>query len=126
MKLNFLVRESKVGKNGTSPIELSIIIDNERKIIALDRRCNPSKWDARTQKVKGSKELNDYINLVRSQCYALHSEMVSLKLHITAETFVDAYKNGIKKNVITIEHAFNETIRVCTLPRQDLIFGYGL
>ena len=77
MKVKFLVRDSRVGKDGTSPIELSIIINNERKVITLDRRCNPSKWDSRTQKVKGSKDLNDYINLVRSQCYALHSEMVS-------------------------------------------------
>ena len=101
MKVKFLVRDSRVGKDGTSPIELSIIINNERKVITLDRRCNPSKWDSRIQKVKGSKDLNDYINLVRSQCYALHSEMVSLKLHITAETFVYAYKNGIKLS----EHA---------------------
>lgn len=130
MKVKFLVRDSRVGKDGTSPIELSIIINNERKVITLDRRCNPSKWDSRIQKVKGSKDLNDYINLVRSQCYALHSEMVSLKLHITAETFIYAYKNGIKKNIITIEHAFNETIRVkgnlskCTIGKYKVTLAY--
>ena len=68
MKVKFLVRDSRVGKDGTSPIELSIIINNERKVITLDRRCNPSKWDSRTQQVKGSKDLNDYINLVHSPC----------------------------------------------------------
>ena len=36
MKLNFLVRESKIGKDGTSPIELSVIIEGVRKIISLD------------------------------------------------------------------------------------------
>lgn len=112
MKLNFLVRESKIGKDGTSPIELSVIIEGVRKIISLDRRCKPSKWDAGTQKVKGSKELNNYINVVRAQCYALHNEMLSLKMHVTTDSFVDAYKNGIKKNVVTIEDVFNETIRV--------------
>ena len=35
MKLNFLVRESKIGKDGTSPIELPVIIEGVRKIISL-------------------------------------------------------------------------------------------
>ncbi len=36
MKLNFVVRESKVGKNGTAPLELSVTINGERKVFALD------------------------------------------------------------------------------------------
>ena len=35
MKLNFVVRESKVGKNATAPIELSVTINGERKTFAL-------------------------------------------------------------------------------------------
>ena len=110
MKLNFVVRESKVGKNATAPLELSVIIDGERRCITLDRRCNPSKWDTKNQKAKGSKELNEYIDTIRSRCYALESEMLSLKLHLTVDTFVNAFRNGIKLNTITIEQAFSDTI----------------
>ena len=78
MKLNFVVRGSKVGKNATAPIELSVTINGERKTFALERRCNPLEWDAKKQKVKGSKELNDYIDVVRTKCYALYNEMCSL------------------------------------------------
>ncbi len=36
MKLNFVVRESKFGKNGTAPLELSVTINGERKVITLE------------------------------------------------------------------------------------------
>lgn len=124
MKLKFLVRDSKVGKNATAPIELSVIIDGERAILTLDRRCIPSKWDCKEQKVKGSKELNDYINLIRSKCYTIYNQMLSLNLHITVETFVDAFKNGIKQNVITIAQAFNETIRIKSSLSPDTVGRY--
>ena len=70
MKVNFVVRDSKVGKDGTSPIELSVIVDGERRYVTLDRRCSPSKWDAKRQKVKGvknAKDLNEYIEKIRSK-----------------------------------------------------------
>ena len=114
MKVNFVVRDSKVGKDGTAPIELSVIIDGERRYVTLDRRCNPSKWDAKKQKVKGfknSKDLNEYIDVIRSKCYALENEMLFLKLHITVDSFVNAFRNGIKNNTVTIEQAFTETLR---------------
>ena len=47
-----------------------------------------------------SKELNEYIDTIRSRCYALESEMLSLKLHLTVDTFVNAFRNGIKLNTI--------------------------
>lgn len=130
MKLNFVVRESKVGKNATAPLELSVIIDGERRYITLDRRCNPTKWDTKNQKAKGSKELNEYINTIRSRCYALESEMISLKLHLTVDTFVNAFRNGIKLNTITIEQAFNNTIRAknwlskCTIGKYKVTLEY--
>ncbi len=92
MKLNFVVRESKVGKNGTAPLELSVTINGERKVFALDRRCNPSKWDAKNQKAKGSKEINEYINIIRSKCYVIYNEMVSLKSHITIDNLFQHIK----------------------------------
>ena len=131
MKLNFVVRESKVGKNATAPIELSVTINGERKTFALERRCNPLKWDAKKQKVKGSKELNDYIDVVRTKCYALYNEMCSLNLHITTDSFIYALKNGINNNnSITIEQAFNDTIRAkshlskCTVSKYNSTLVY--
>lgn len=131
MKLNFVVRQSKVGKNGTAPIELSITINSERKILALERRCNPSKWDVKNQKVKGSKDINEYLNIIRSKCYTLYNEMVSLRLHITIDTFIHALKNGINnKKTITIEQAFKETIRSksslskCTISKYNSTLSY--
>lgn len=133
MKVNFVVRDSKVGKDGTAPIELSLTINGERKIFALDRRCNPTKWDIKKQKVKGlknSKELNEYIDIIRSKCYELEKEMLFLNMKLTADSFVNAFKNGIKNNIVTIEQAFAETLRAkinvskCTIRKYNVTLRY--
>ncbi len=133
MKVNFVVRDSKMGKDGTSPIELSVIVDGERRYVTLDRRCTPSKWDAKKQKVKGlknSKELNEYIDIIRSKCYELEKEMLFLNMKLTADSFVNAFKNGIKNNIVTIEQAFAETLRAkinvskCTIRKYNVTLRY--
>lgn len=133
MKVNFVVRDSKMGKDGTSPIELSVIVDGERRYVTLDRRCTPSKWDAKKQKVKGlknSKELNEYIDIIRSKCYELEKEMLFLNMKLTADSFVNAFKNGIKNNIVTIEQAFTETLRAkisvsqCTIRKYNVTLKY--
>ena len=43
MKINYVVRASKVRKNGLAPIEMSIIVNGARKVITLDRQINPSQ-----------------------------------------------------------------------------------
>ena len=43
-------------------------------------------------KVKGSKDINEYINIIRSKCYAIYNEMVSLKSHIYYRQLIPTYK----------------------------------
>lgn len=108
MKIKFVCRESKARKNGESPLELSIIINGERKIITLDRSCKASAFNPSTQKVRGDKELNEYLAAITKKCYSVHTAMINEGMNITLQSFLDVYRNGLKKNIITIANAIDE------------------
>lgn len=101
MVLNFICRASKARKNGLSPIELSIIINNKRSIITLDRLIQSQKWNTNTQKVKGDKELNEYIDVIRKKCYSIETELIKID-QLDIDTFVYSFKNGIPQKQDTI------------------------
>lgn len=99
MQLNFVCRASKARKNGLSPIELSIIINNERKVITLDRQINPKHWNTKSQTVRGDKETTQYLQTVKQKLYTIQTEMLSLGMSLTPDTLVDAYKNGVTPSI---------------------------
>lgn len=101
MVLNFICRASKARRNGLSPIELSIIINNNRSVITLDRQIPSTKFNPSTQKVRGEKDINDYIDVIRKKCYYIETELIKLdKLDI--DTFVYSFKNGIPQKEDTL------------------------
>lgn len=107
MTLNFICRPSKKRKNGQSPIELSIIIDNERTIITLDRTVEASKFIASSQKVKGDKDLNEYLDVIRKKCYNIETELIKQD-SLTLKDFVDVFKNGHKRKATTLLAIFDK------------------
>lgn len=107
MTLNFLCRESKKGKNGLAPIEISIIIGGNRKVVTLDRRLNPSKWSQQSQKSK-DKTINEYINLVRTKLYSVEMELIKRGKTVTVENVLEAYKYGFKTENKGICDLFSE------------------
>lgn len=107
MVLNFICRPSKARKTGLSPIELSIIINNQRSIITLDRQLHHSKFNTSTQKVKGDKELNEYLEVIRRKCYKLETELLKIdKLDI--DTFVHSFKYGIPEKEDTLLKVYDK------------------
>lgn len=108
MNINFVVRASKARKDGMSPIEMSVIIDGKRTVLALDRRCKASQWNTKTQKVRGDKDLNDYLDVIKQKCYSIQTELVKMNGAITLDDFVDAYKHGIKDKRMTLLKYFDK------------------
>lgn len=107
MVLNFICRQSKARKDGLSPIELSIIINGERSIITLDRRVLSTKFNSSTQKVRGDKDLNDYLETIRKKCYSIENELIKMdKLDI--ETFVFSFKNGVPQKEDTLLRLYDK------------------
>jgi hypothetical protein len=102
-----IVNEIEIDK-GYYPI---IVNTKTNEIITSTEKIPQDKKEEYTNLITSiGKELNEYIDTIRSRCYVLESEMLSLKLHLTVDTFVNAFRNGIKLNTITIEQAFSDTI----------------
>ena len=95
MNINFVCRSSKARKNGLAPVELSIIINSERKVISLDRQINPAHWNPKSQSVRNNKEINTYLQAVKQKCYTVQTEMMKRGMDFTLSTFMDCYLNGV-------------------------------
>lgn len=108
MKINFVCRKSKSGKDGLCPLELYVIIEKRRRYISLHRRIDPKLFVQKKQMVKGDNLTNDYIEAVRMKCYSLETEMLKRGLLLTTDTFCYAFKYGIKKNNISVYALFDE------------------
>lgn len=107
MRLNFVCRASKARKNGLSPIELSISIDGERTIITLDRYVKAAQFNPSTQKVRGDKDLNDYLETIRKKCYTIENELVKSG-SMDMDTFISTYKYGIASKEDTLLKAYDK------------------
>lgn len=110
MKVSFLVRASKVGKNGLCPIECAVSVNGSRKIITVDRRVKESDFNPSTQKVRGNKELNTYLDVIRSKFYEVERRMIQEGIDINAESICNCYKNGFKSSR-TIGEMFDAYIK---------------
>ena len=107
MTLSFVCRASKARKDGKSPIELSIIINGIRSIIALDRKIPYNKFNPKTQTVRGDKEINEYLDVIRRKCFAIEIELIKID-KLNTETFVYSFKNGIPQKDDTLLKVYDK------------------
>lgn len=107
MTINFICRASKARKNGLSPIEVSVIINGERAVITLDRQVLSTKFNPSTQKVRGDKDLNDYLEVIRKKCYGLETELLKID-RLDTGTFVQSFKNGLPKREDTLLSVYDK------------------
>lgn len=107
MTLSFVCRASKARKDGKSPIELSIIINGIRSIIALDRKIPYNKFNPKTQTVRGDKEINDYLDVIRRKCFTIETELIKIdKLDI--DTFIHSFKYGVPEKQDTLLKVYDK------------------
>ena len=107
MTLNFICRASKARKDGLSPIELSIIIGGDRTVITLDRKVKSTSFNPSTQKVRGDKDLNEYLEIIRRKCYQIETELIRMD-NLNLETFIHSYKYGIKQKEDTLLQIYDK------------------
>ena len=109
MIITFVCRSSKVSKrSGLTPLELYVIIDGKRRFVSLDRKIDHKLFNPKKQIVRGDTETNKYIEAVRMKCYALETEMLRRGLLLTVDTFVYAFKHGIRQNSISVYGLFDK------------------
>lgn len=109
MTITFVCRSAKVSKkDGLTPLELYIIIDGKRRFVSLNRKIDPKLFNAKKQIVRGDTHTNEYIEAVRMKCYALETEMLKRGLLLTVDTFVYAFRHGIRQNSISVYGLFDK------------------
>ena len=109
MTITFVCRSSKVSKkDGLTPLELYVIIDGKRRFVSLNRRIDPKLFNAKKQIVRGDTQTNEYIEAIRMKCYALETEMLKRGLLLTVDTFVYAFRHGIRQNSISVYGLFDK------------------
>ena len=109
MTITFVCRSSKVSKkDGLTPLELYVIIDGKRRFVSLKRRIDHKLFNPKKQIVRRDAETNEYIEAVRMKCYSLETEMLKRGLLLTVDTFVYAFKHGIRQNSISFYGLFDK------------------
>lgn len=101
MTINFICRASKARKDGKSPVELSIIINNQRTILSLDRKINSKNFLPSSQRVKNDKETNEYLDAIRKKCYSIETELIKMD-NLNLETFISFFRYGIPQKNDTL------------------------
>lgn len=113
--VNFNVRPTKATKAGYAPLECSIIVGKERKIIVLPRKIKPELWNQSFQLVEGddaeTKEINEFINVSRTKLFECQSKLMMRNIPVTVDTVKDLFTGKIKdKNtsLVTLYEEHNE------------------
>lgn len=104
--ISFYCRKCRVNKDGTAPVEMSIIIGGERCIFSLPRKENPNEF----LKMVNSKKDNDlkvYLQAAQQKVRKIETEMMMHDIPLTASLLKDYFRSGgVQK--YTVEDLFDE------------------
>ena len=91
----FLIKKSKLLKNGEAPICMRITVNGQRAEIQIKRSVDISKWNSQKEcaigKERKSMELNHYLDTVRMKVLQIHRELEQDGKPITADVLKRRY-----------------------------------
>lgn len=86
----FYCRQSKANKENLAPVELSIIVNGSRHFFTLPVRCTPKSFNGKRK----PKEVQDYIDAMRTNLNGYLADMASEGIPLTADTLQSIIRNG--------------------------------
>ena len=102
-KVKFYCRESRIRKDGTAPVEVSIIVSGTREIFSLPRSCEPSKYP--------TQDLALYLDWVRNKINGIYTALSIADEPISAFILKDIYLNG-KTASYTLKKLFSDGLEL--------------
>ena len=108
MYISFFCRPSKQLKNGLSPIEVSVTIGKERRVIRLPKYVRSEDFNVKKQRVKRNEVLNCYLDAVKIKFTQIETEMLKRNMPITSRTVIDVFQNGFADTNITFLSLFDK------------------
>lgn len=108
MYISFFCRPSKQLKNGLSPIEVSVTIGKERRVIRLPKYVRSEDFNVKKQRVKRNEVLNCYLDAVKIKFTQIETEMLKRNMPITSRTVIDVFQNGFADTNVTFLSLFDK------------------
>ena len=96
----FYVRDSRIRKDGTAAIEVSLTVNGERSFFSTGKRVCVQNWDKSRQLVRGNSEeaksINKFLSALKAKIYQKEAELLDRGFVITAELLRDAYFDKVE------------------------------
>ena len=108
MYISFFCRPSKQLQNGLSPIEVSVTIGKERRVIRLPKYVKAEDFNVKKQRVKRNEVLNNYLDAVKVKFTQIETEMLKRNMPITTRTVIDVFQNGFADTNVTFLSLFDK------------------
>lgn len=108
MYISFFCRPSKQLQNGLSPIEVSITIGKERRVIRLPKYVKAEDFNVKKQRVKRNEVLNNYLDAVKVRFTQIETEMLKRNMPISTRTIIDVFQNGFADTNVTFLSFFDK------------------
>ena len=108
MYISFFCRPSKQLQNGLSPIEVSVTIGKERRVIRLPKYVKAEDFNVKKQRVKRNEVLNNYLDAVKIKFTQIETEMLKRNMPITTRTIIDVFQNGFADTNVTFLSLFDK------------------
>jgi len=103
----FFLKSRKTDKGLKVPIYLRLTVNGKRAGLSVSRKVDPQKWDARTNKVRGTsseaRELNIYLDKVRSRVNKMHEKLMEANQPFTALDLKNLYLGKKEKPKMLLE-----------------------
>ncbi len=116
-KILFLVRASRISKNGEVPIILRVTVDGKRVETTVNLKVNLETWSAEACRSLGTTAKDDELNLrldtIRLRIMHIYRQMELDKSTITAQAIVDEYLGRNEKPITTLLDLYTEHNEQC-------------
>ena len=108
----FLVKKSRVAKNGESPVFMRLTVRGERIETTLNLSVVPKKWNSVAEKVTGKDhnclEVNNRLNTIRMRIMEIYRKYEFEGKEVKAREIMDEYLGRNTKPEITVLAIFKE------------------
>lgn len=105
--ISFYCRKSKADRQGLAPIEVSIIINGQRKFINCPLKCSPEEFNRKRR----PRYIQDYVDTQRVKMATIVSEMATNGIPLTTEALREYIRSGGVKSY-TIEDLFTDYLKL--------------
>lgn len=86
MKVIFVIRKGKKRGDSQVPIEMTICVKGKRRYVSTGHFVKPKDFSAKKQTVKGDKDLNEFLQALRTRILSIETTLLNKGVYVTIDT----------------------------------------